>query len=126
MVGTLLTVAAGSSNEKRSRPLAYTGVNLAGADFGPPKRGTPSVYGKDYIYPTAQEFAGFSAKGMNVFRLPFLWERLQPTLRAPFERQELERLETAVKLGVKAGGRRADRPAQLCSVFREDHRRPRG
>ena len=104
VVGTMLTVAARGSNAPPSRPLAYTGVNLAGADFGPPKRGTPSVYGKDYIYPTAQEFDEFSGKGMNVFRLPFLWERLQPTLRAPFERQELERLETAVRLGVQAGG----------------------
>ena len=28
---------------------------------------------------------------MNIFRLPFLWERLQPKPGAPFDQQELQR-----------------------------------
>ena len=63
VVGTMLSVAASGSNAPPSRPLAYTGVNLAGADFNPPKRGTPSVYGKDYIYPSRRSSTNSQARG---------------------------------------------------------------
>jgi len=52
----------------------YTGVSLAGAEFG---SNLPGEYGTDYIYPIKDEVDYFTSKGMNIFRLPFLWERLQ-------------------------------------------------
>jgi hypothetical protein len=47
-------------------------VNLAGPDFGTQ---VPGVLGTDYLYPTTDEIDYFVARGMNVFRFPFLWER---------------------------------------------------
>ena len=74
---------------------ALVGVNLAGADFG--DEALPGVFGKDYTYPTAQEMAYFRAKGMNVFRLPFRWERLQHSPLAPLDEAELARIRAFVE-----------------------------
>lgn len=85
----------------QAKPLAYTGVNLAGGDFGSPKPDAPAVYGKNYIYPTQEEFDYFISKGMNVFRMPFLWENLQPKLKQPFVAAELDRIKAAVQVGTR-------------------------
>ena len=79
-----------------TRPLEYTGVSLAGAEFGKCKPGKPGVYGTDYTYPTAAEADYFLDRGMNVIRLPFRWERLQPTLGKPFDAREFARLDALV------------------------------
>jgi endoglucanase len=68
--------------------LTFEGVNLAGAEFGTTGKDSnglpvpilPGVEGVDYAFPTAQEIAYYAGKGMNTFRLPFLWERLEPDL----------------------------------------------
>ena len=70
--------------------LAWRGVSLAGAEFG--EGNLPGTYGSTYVYPTAASVAYFKAKGMNVARLPFRWERLQPTLMQAFDAAELARL----------------------------------
>jgi endoglucanase len=54
------------------------GVNLAGLDFGPTI--LPGVAGKNYFVPTAAELDYYKSKGLSLIRLPFLWERAQPTL----------------------------------------------
>ena len=58
------------------------GVNLAGAEFG----SVGQAYGTGYTYPTHAEIDYYAASGMNVIRLPFLWERLQPTLNGRLTR----------------------------------------
>jgi endoglucanase len=58
-----------------------TGINLAGLEFGSNIPGTVNV---DYGAPTNAEIDYFMGKGMNVFRLPFLWERLQPSFNGSF------------------------------------------
>ncbi len=55
------------------------GVNLAGAEFG----SASGVYGTSYIYPTASELDYFKSEGITLIRLPFMWERAQPTLGGP-------------------------------------------
>jgi len=79
--------------------LRYFGVNLAGADFGvnPAGEGAlPGTFGVDYIYPNQNEVDYFQNKGMNVVRLPFRWERLQPSINSEFDATELNRLKTFV------------------------------
>ena len=66
------------------------GANLSGAEVSSSK--LPGVYGKDFVYPKPEEIAYFTAKGMNVFRVPVLWERLQPVLFGPLDAGELSRL----------------------------------
>lgn len=79
----------------------WRGVSLAGAEFG--EGNLPGTYGSHYIYPSVSSVAYFKAKGMNLVRLPFRWERLQPTLMQAFDATELSRLAAFVD-GVTATG----------------------
>lgn len=81
--------------------MKYTGVNLAGAEFAPDQ--LPGTYGTHYIYPTHAEVDYFTGKGMNVFRLPFLWERLQHTQFADFDAVELARIDDFVNYATGKG-----------------------
>ena len=74
---------------------ALKGVNLAGAEFN--AAAMPGVVNRDYVYPSAEEFAYFSHKGMNTIRLPFLWERIQPRLYGALDPAELAQLKAAVE-----------------------------
>ena len=88
-----------------------TGVNLAGAEFGPnePPDGPRGEFGTQYTYPISELTPGyqspryFLSKGMNTFRLPFKWERIQHELKKPLDRQELARLELTVDRLTKLG-----------------------
>jgi len=77
------------------------GVSLAGAEFGFERYGT-GVHGTHYIYPDADyvwryhSAVYFRGKGMNIFRLPFRWERLQPVRNAAFDEAEWQRLRRTV------------------------------
>ena len=84
--------------------LSYTGVDLSGAEFGNiPTPGNTGVYGTDYTYPTDAEVDYFISKGMNTFRLPFRWERLQPTLDSPLNSTEFARLNSFVTYATLRG-----------------------
>ena len=70
----------------------WRGVSLAGAEFAVDSFGQgalPGTYGVDYIYPLQTEVNYFKAKGMNVIRIPFRWERLQHTLYGKLDLAEL-------------------------------------
>jgi aryl-phospho-beta-D-glucosidase BglC (GH1 family) len=69
------------------------GVNLAGAEFNP--SGTRGV-NSDYVYPLHSEIDYFASKGLDVIRLPFLWERLQPTMNGPLSTKELSYIDDVV------------------------------
>lgn len=76
--------------------LQYTGVNLAGAEFG--ESTMPGVYNTHYTYPTVDEISYFvSTKKMNIIRVPFRWERIQRTLNGTFDVDEKARLDAAVQ-----------------------------
>ncbi len=91
--------------------IRFTGVNLYGAEFGVWEGhvSLPGAYGTDYIYPTTAEINYFVGKGMNTFRLPFRWERLQPSQFAIFEGAgggpvgELDRIDAFVSSATAAG-----------------------
>ena len=69
----------------------WRGVNLAGASWA--EDVLPGVYVAEYIYPNQAEVDYFSAKGMNVFRLSIQWERVQRSLFAEFNPDEIARLD---------------------------------
>ncbi len=83
------------------RRVELVGVNLAGADFG--EQALPGELGTEYTYPTHEEVDYFVAKGMNVFRVPFRWERLQRTLNDDLESIDLEYLTDVVSYATDAG-----------------------
>ncbi len=97
-VGSLATAALFISCQST---IAYRGVNLAGAEFG--EGSLPGTHGSHYVYPDPRYAGGYTSQdyfigdqGMSVVRLPFRWERLQPTRRAALEAAELARLTTTV------------------------------
>lgn len=71
-----------------------TGVNLAGAEFNTKK--LPGTIFKDYTYPNSKEMAYIANQGANIIRLPFRWERLQPSLNGGFDAAELKRIQNTV------------------------------
>jgi endoglucanase len=81
--------------------LNYTGVNLAGADFG--EGNLPGTYNIHYTYPTSAEVDYFIGKGMYTFRLPFRWERLQQSLNSPLNSAEFARLDNFVNYATGQG-----------------------
>ena len=66
----------GEEGTPEPRGARFRGVNLSGADFT--SSALPGVEGRDYGWPTHAEVDYFAAKGVNTFRIGFLWERMQP------------------------------------------------
>lgn len=87
--GTLLTLPLALPAVEQS-PLMI-GVNLAGAEFGGDV--IPGSHGTNYIYPGPRELDYYKARGIELIRLPFKWERIQPTLYSPLDSAELSRLD---------------------------------
>jgi endoglucanase len=101
--------------------LAYRGLSLAGAEFAASNDGTfnGNGYGTipdSYYYPNTDwpqpDYPGsyaqtaypyYRAKGFNIFRLPFRWERLQRRLNAEFDASEAMRLKNTVQAMLNAG-----------------------
>ncbi len=84
-------------------PLPYTGVNIAGGDFGDRKPGVTAIYGKNYIYPQPSELDYFAGKGVNIIRFPFRWPDLQPALKQPLDPAALDRVKSVVAEATKRG-----------------------
>jgi endoglucanase len=87
-----------SADAENRRPI-FAGVNLAGGEFGR----LPGMYGTDYTYPTSADIDYFFQLGFNLIRVPFRWERLQPTLGAPFVAGDLALLTAAVEHAAEKG-----------------------
>ena len=79
--------------------LAFAGVNLAGAEFGK----VPGTYAKDYTYPAPANIEYFAQLGFNLIRVPFRWERLQPTLNSSFAAADLSLLSSVVDYAANKG-----------------------
>jgi endoglucanase len=77
-----------------TKPLEWRGISLSSAEWG--EKNFPGVLGKDFVYPTVQSTAYYQAKGMNLMRVAFRWERLQPVLGGEFDAAELGRLRQFV------------------------------
>lgn len=83
--------------------LEFLGINESGAEFGNNK--IPGVLGTDYTWPDTASIKTLMDKGMNIFRIPFLMERLAPgTMTAPLNATYLAALKTTVEFITAAGG----------------------
>ncbi len=96
---SMLALATQAGSVLAAPQLCYRGVNLSGAEYGE-RDGAVNV---NYTYPSEETVRYFAGKGMNIIRLPFRWERLQPTLGQPLNGDELQRLKDAVDLIQKHG-----------------------
>lgn len=87
-----LQVTVDMDAKKGTQPF---GVNLASAEFN--EANMPGVYNKHYTYPTTKELDYFKSKGLQLVRLPFKWERMQPELSGMLDPEELKRLKQFVR-----------------------------
>jgi len=53
---------------------------------------SPGTYGEDYVYPDRADFEYLRSRGYNLTRVPFRWERVQPTINKSLKGMELARL----------------------------------
>lgn len=89
LLAALLTTA---SVPEPARAVQWKGVNLAGAEFD----------GQSF-WPVPAETDYFRAAGMNVLRIPFRWERMQPALSGPLDAAQLAALTAVVDDAIAAG-----------------------
>jgi endoglucanase len=89
-IGAILSVAQATTADSRF----LTGVNIAGAEFN--GKTLPGIAGKDYFYPKPGTLDHFASEGMNVIRVPFRWERIQPSLNGELDAAEYRRLADTV------------------------------
>ena len=77
-----------------------------------PEKVLPGTYGSQYTYPTSSEVDYFVGKGMNTFRMPFRWERLQRTANSsitdavaqPQNAAEMARMDAFVNYATNTKG----------------------
>jgi len=78
------------------------GVSLAGAEFGCESSDfsneNPGQLGVDYTFPESETIRYFSRAGVDVVRIPFRWERIQPRLGQRLDRQHVRELRKVATL----------------------------
>ena len=75
------------------------GVNLSGMEWG----SGAGTEGSTYYVPTQAEFTYYASKGLKLIRVPFLWERMQPTLGGALNATYLAYLDQVVGYAANAG-----------------------
>ena len=94
LITTLLLAALAQAAHAAAPLNEWRGISLSGGEWG--EKNLPGVYGKDFQYPSVASTAYYQGRGMNLMRIAFLWERLQPTLNGEFDATELARLREFV------------------------------
>ena len=87
------------------------GINNNGGEFGAVSaaptssfsNANPGTYDRAYHYDSQATFAFLASRGVKIIRLPFRWERIQPTLGAPLDAAEVTRIRDAVGRAKSAG-----------------------
>jgi hypothetical protein len=93
---------------------ARRGINVNGGEFGiGPNLGigsggsfsndNPGTYDETYRYESSEMFELLATRCLDLIRLPFRWERIQPVLGAPLDRDEVDRLRAALLRADQAG-----------------------
>lgn len=95
MIRRLLCAALLEAATAQAAPLEWRGISLSGAEWGE-KLPFPGTHGKDFVYPGVASTAYYQASGMNLMRIAFRWERLQPVLGGELDAAELARLREFV------------------------------
>ncbi|KAE8443949.1 hypothetical protein EG329_001172 [Mollisiaceae sp. DMI_Dod_QoI] len=92
----ILAVAApAGEKKKRVKTFQFFGVNESGAEFG--NTALPGQLGKDYTWPPTATIDTLVGKGLNIFRIPIMMERVIPTtMTGTFNQTYLDGLTTYV------------------------------
>ena len=99
-----VTPAPAAASTSSPSHMSLVGVNLAGPAFGAQNPSSvPGVVGTDYVYPDHGEIDYYASKGMNVFRLSFLMERLEHSQGGALDAAELARIDDVVNYSASKG-----------------------
>ena len=101
IAGGALIVPLLSAKADPARTPTLTGVNISGAEYNGER--VPGQHLTDYIYPTPSQLNYYAGKGMNVIRLPFAWERLQPNSLATLSHTELHLIDSVISSSAARG-----------------------
>lgn len=99
-LATLMSFAAGAMGDCLNQA-RLTGVNAAGAEFN--TKNLPGTAFKDYTFPIKDDLVFFAEQGANIIRLPFRWERIQPSLNGPLDAGEVSRIRSTVNTAKAQG-----------------------
>jgi len=88
---------------------SFLGVSLAGAEFGVEAESfsnqNPGVADSEYVWNSPHTLRYFAKTGLRLVRLPFRWERIQPKLQQPLDKQHLRDLRSFCAHAKAAGVR---------------------
>jgi endoglucanase len=110
-IATSSTISAPNATSTAALPTStspsgifqWFGVNESGAEFG--NTAIPGELGKDYTWPNTSAIEILMKKGMNIFRIPILMERIAPgTMTSALNDTYLSGLATTVSFITGAGG----------------------
>lgn len=72
------------------------GINVAGMEFGTDNQtfnnASRGEIGTDYFYEPSESFDYLATRGVSTIRLPFRWERIQPTLGGELNQTEVAQI----------------------------------
>ncbi|EIN14752.1 hypothetical protein PUNSTDRAFT_154759 [Punctularia strigosozonata HHB-11173 SS5] len=77
------------------------GVNTAGYDFS---AATDGSFVDNSVSPPVSQYSHFASQGANLFRIPFAWSEMQPTLGGPLNQSFLSRYDATVNAALATGG----------------------
>lgn len=101
MLGLAATALSWTISTPAETPLR--GVNIAGLEFG--DHTIPGIAGEHYTANSEATYAYFAEQGLPLFRVPILWERLQPQPFGNFNAEYLALLEQNIVWARALGGR---------------------
>jgi endoglucanase len=80
------------------------GINMAGAEYGSsPAPGNLGQENTAYTWNNEAAYKYFAGKGLDLFRVPIRWERMQPVLNGPLDAQYLDGLKRNIAWAKKYG-----------------------
>ncbi|GBE77813.1 Manganese dependent endoglucanase Eg5A [Sparassis crispa] len=92
-------LAAASAALAQQFPIRLGGVNTAGYDFTVTTNGSFSGTGAT---PPSYEYAHFSSEGANLYRIPFAWQLMTPTLGGAINESFFEQYDTTVQYALNS------------------------
>ncbi|PWY69941.1 endoglucanase A [Aspergillus eucalypticola CBS 122712] len=98
---TMVSALPSRQMKKRDSGFKWVGTSESGAEFG---SALPGTLGTDYTWPETSKIQVLRNKGMNIFRIPFLMERLTPDgLTGSFASTYLSDLKSTVEFVTNSG-----------------------
>ena len=96
---TLLILGTYSAPVKNI-PRLLKGINLAGFEFGINEFGKINPSGQP-VPPPKSQITHFAAQGVNLFRIPFGWNYMQPKLNGPLDPTYFRKYDEYVKAALQ-------------------------